>query len=55
MQKLDNAIKEIDLDQIVEALIQMKDLNKTILVLTLKRLNELAMEKDGELIQIKSE
>ena len=38
--------------QIVEALIEMKDLNKTILLLTLKRLHELAMEKDGELIQL---
>lgn len=51
MQMLDNAIKEHELDQIVEALIKMKDLNKTVLVLTLKRLHELALEKDGEMIQ----
>ena len=52
IKKLDDAIKELDLGQIVEALIEMKDLNKTILLLTLKRLHELAMEKDGELIQL---
>jgi hypothetical protein len=51
MVQLDNAIKEHDLDQIVEALTKMKDINKTILVLTLKRLHELALEKDGEMIQ----
>jgi hypothetical protein len=52
MQKLENAIKELDLDQIVEALFEMRDLNKTLLLLTLKRLRELAIEKDGELIQL---
>jgi len=51
MQRLDNAIKEHELDQIVETLIEMKGLNKTLLVLILKRLHELALEKDGELIQ----
>lgn len=52
MQKLEDAIKELDLDQIVEALFEMRDLNKTMLLLTLKRLRELAIEKDGEPIQL---
>jgi hypothetical protein len=52
MFELNQGIKDQDLNEIIAALEKMKDLNKTILVLTLKRLHELALEKDGEVLEL---
>ncbi len=54
MRVFETAIKANDLGEIVAVLNKMKDLNKTILVLTLRRLQELALEKDGELIRLQN-
>jgi hypothetical protein len=50
MVLLETAIKENDLSGIVASLKEMKKANKTLLVMTLKRLSEVASEMDGELI-----
>ena len=52
MLKLDQGIKDQDLNEIIAALEKMKDLNKTILVLTLKRMHGLALEKEGNMIEL---
>jgi hypothetical protein len=51
MKVVEAAVATNDLEVLVEALKRLKDMNKTILVLTLDRLGELAREMAGETIQ----
>lgn len=48
--RLDSGLETGDVDKVLESLCELKNLNKTLMVMTLKRLLELAMEKDGDLI-----
>jgi len=48
--RLDSGLETGDIDTVVESLCGLKNVIKTLMVMTLKRLHELVIEKDGELI-----
>jgi hypothetical protein len=52
MKVVEAAVATNDLAALVEALKRMRDMNKTILVLTLDRLGELAREMAGEMVRL---
>jgi len=51
VENMQSGISNNDLSITLENLLKLRDLNKTIIILTLKRLNELALEKEGKILE----
>jgi hypothetical protein len=52
--KLNSALSKYDLNLTIDNLLKIRDINKTVILLTLKRLEEIALMQEGKILEIET-